>query len=123
MMYEIKQSFDVKSHEIEFVVHPRAIEKYCRKFRVKFTFELSSGMNSLLVRNLTRQDSIINDLGDVKNDVPFMLRKVFSMRLDGFKDVTTKSSAKYLVQESNKQSVFEQIPPFECLCRRISKEQ
>lgn len=111
MMYEIKQSFDVKSHEIEFVVHPRAIEKYCRKFRVKFTFELSSGMNSLLVRNLTRQDSIINDLGDVKNDVPFMLRKVFSMRLDGFKDVATKSSAKYLVQESNKQSVFEQIPP------------
>ncbi|KFE94091.1 hypothetical protein HB39_17730 [Vibrio parahaemolyticus] len=70
MIYKTKPLFNVKQHEIEFVVHPKALDFYCRKLGIHSTFELSSGMYVLVVQGLPRTDSVLDRVGDIRSDLP-----------------------------------------------------
>ncbi|EOW7149702.1 hypothetical protein [Vibrio parahaemolyticus] len=107
----MKRLFDVKQHEIEQVVHPKALDSYCRKLGIRSTFELSSGMYVLVVQGLPRTDSVINGVGEVRNDIPLGLRVPLNAQTGKVSNHFAKSARYQFKEPEPARSVFEQLPP------------
>ncbi|MCS0114892.1 hypothetical protein NDJ00_11990 [Vibrio parahaemolyticus] len=123
MFYKIKRLFDVKQHEIKLVVHPKALNSYCRKLGIRSTFELSSGMYVLVVQGLPRSDSVLNGVGDVRNDIPLGLRVPLNTKTGKASNHFAKSARYQFKEPEPVPSVFEQLPPLSTSVVEYEKAQ
>ena len=120
MIYKTKPLLSVKQHEIEFVVHPKALSSYCRKLGIRSTFELSSGMSVLVVQGLPRTDSVLDRVGDVRSDLPVGLRAPLNAQTGKY----AAKSARYQFKEPEPiRTVFEQLAPLSASVVEYEKAQ
>jgi hypothetical protein len=109
-MYQTKAPLDVKRDEVHKVVHPHALPLYCRKFGIRYSFELSSWMYVLIVDDLPLSDSVVNELFDIRRDVPFSLRAILRVKIRPAE--YQKSSGRYqIIEPEPTKSVYEMLPP------------
>ncbi|HBN6297062.1 hypothetical protein [Vibrio parahaemolyticus] len=109
-MYQTKAPLDVKRDEVHKVVHPHALPLYCRKFGIRYSFELSSWMYVLIVDDLPLSDSVVNELFDIRRDVPFSLRAILRVKIRPAE--YQKSSGRYqIIEPEPTKSVYDMLPP------------
>lgn len=109
-MYQTKAPLDVKRDEVHKVVHPHALPLYCRKFGIRYSFELSSWMYVLIVDDLPLSDSVVNELLDIRRDVPFSLRAILRVKIRPAE--YQKSSGRYqIIEPEPTKSVYDMLPP------------
>ncbi|CAH0537515.1 hypothetical protein [Vibrio marisflavi] len=75
MYYKIKSIHDIRTDEIDDIVHPRYIDRYCFKYGIKPTFELLRGQDVLVIRSVSLQDRAVFSNGDASNSLPLLLRQ------------------------------------------------
>lgn len=71
MQYKKIFLHQVKEQDIPLILHPYLIKKYLKKLRLKNTTDTNK---LLIVPNLQKKDSILNQFNLIKLDVPFSIR-------------------------------------------------
>lgn len=100
MNHKTKTLINVKCYELKQVVHPKVLEAY----------ELSSGMEVLVVDGLPQTDSVIDPLNMIRKDLPFLIKSTLKAKSDTTTLIT--KPARYQVKEPDTiSSVFSLLPP------------
>ncbi|WP_425263157.1 hypothetical protein [Vibrio owensii] len=107
----MKDLVDVKQHELRSIVHPEAIARYCRKLGIRNNFELSSGMQVLIVDELPQSDCILEPSGELKQNMPFTFRVSLHSKATQIDDIYTKTARYQHKEPEPPTSIFDQIPP------------
>ena len=71
MIYKILFLHQIKSQDISLIVHPFLTKKYLKKLKVRKTNDINK---LIILRNLQKKDSILDQFNDIHLNVPFAMR-------------------------------------------------
>lgn len=116
---QIKPRHDVTATDVLKIVHPSFLATYCNQTRIKHDFELISGHCVLLVEGLPAHAGVLDPTGEVRRDLPFGLRSVLNIKLNG----PPKQAAMTSTRRPEKRSPFDDIPPLSASVVEYEKAQ